>query len=208
MNKTLKSISLISLSIFSLISTQGCIRKPTTPQIIKDVEVKTPIVHVVKYDETLEEISLWYTGKESNKKRIAQYNNKNFPVKLKKGDKIIIPSELVIKKEKFKKKPAANSKKATTNKKDKKQTLEKVDPNNILTPPPLDEPVVNETEIKKPELAEPELIGPELIEPDIVEPEIQAPQNEPKIPDNSVKTEPQNPKDARRIELLKELLEK
>jgi hypothetical protein len=75
----------------------GCARRQVfEPRAITDEEL-APVEHIIRYPgENLGLVSAWYTGKASNWDRIADANPGLDPNRLRVGDLIIIPSELVL----------------------------------------------------------------------------------------------------------------
>lgn len=55
------------------------------------------IIHTVKFDsESIKAIASWYTGSKVNEPKIIEVNKLTTPVQLKKGDRIKIPSALIV----------------------------------------------------------------------------------------------------------------
>lgn len=75
----------------------GCLGKPVPPRLAIDAkESSLPVVHIVKHsNETMAEISRWYTGDATNAVAIARYNGKNHVTKLSVGESILVPEFLV-----------------------------------------------------------------------------------------------------------------
>lgn len=87
---SLKSV-VIGVLAFSLL---GCFPKSSTPPV--DPTLNAPLEHKVAYPgETLGLISVWYTGSVENWRKIAQYNKGLEVTKIRIGDRIMIPPDLV-----------------------------------------------------------------------------------------------------------------
>jgi hypothetical protein len=91
-------------SLFIILSLSSCYDRSnkTPPAPLKQINTKQYIDHTVKYfGETLGLIAAWYTGKGSNWTAIREANPGIKPERIRIGQTIKIPKELITKEESF-----------------------------------------------------------------------------------------------------------
>ena len=96
MNSPHKKLTLVPYLLLSLIIGASACVKSTQHENTAFESTGGMITHEVKYPgETLGVIASWYTGKASNWKQIAEANPSLNPSKIRLGDEIMIPLEIV-----------------------------------------------------------------------------------------------------------------
>lgn len=148
-----------------------------------------PLIHTIKYSgETLGAIAAWYTGSLSNWREIAKFNPNLNPNKLRLGDSVMIPSNLVRRTEPFSKQ-GLNQKqvKVSTGSKTASKPAEIVSPNQEEDDDffPAETSASNGTDSSE---TPPDVINPPL---EVAEPTIPPHQEQPTlIEENEVKPTP------------------
>jgi len=105
---------LMSFILFSMCS---CLKLPSKPIMIDDLEDDKPFVHIVSSKgETFGAISEWYTGNFDNWRTIAAFNGRGKSSLLRLKDRIVIPKELLTRTDAFRsgQKAAAKTKNNST----------------------------------------------------------------------------------------------
>ena len=183
----------------------GCLGRPVPPKLgLPKSEASQPVVHIVSSnEESLQDIAKWYTGKASNWAILSQYNSRKGKTKLLKGESILIPQGLLKHRKPFVsevKKSNSVPKKAAKSEKVKNQEVDRFDEDYGDESEVVDGPVTPKKEDQVQDIPAVVPVTPTSTPESSIVPT--------PVPSNGGDVPIESDAEKRRLQLLKELLEK